>query len=150
MIFDNLENLDLYAGVIPQLKDIIKLLENGDIEYEKGSYTTDIKGVRYNVAEYLSKDQDEAPEFEFHKKEIDLQIMLEGEEIIDGASRDAAKYADDYNAETDCSMVETIENNFIHLVKDMFVIYLTGEPHKPGLAVENPAPVKKIIFKITA
>ena len=150
MIFDNLENLNLYTGVIPQLKDIIELINSGNMEYTKGSYTTDIKGVRYNVAEYLSKDQDEAPEFEFHKKEIDLQIMVEGEEIIDGASRDATRYTEEYNKDTDCSMVETIENNFVHLVKDMFVIYLTGEPHKPGLAVENPSPVKKIIFKIIA
>ena len=150
MIFDNLENLKLYTGVIPQLKDIISFIESGKMETEKGSYETDIKGVRYNVAEYISKDPEDAPEFEIHKKEIDLQIMLEGEEIIDGASRDAAIYAEDYNAEGDYSMVETIENNFIHLVKDMFVIYLTGEPHKPGLAVENPAAVKKIIFKIIA
>ncbi len=146
MIFDSIEHLAIYQTVLPQLDSVISLLGDGNLDLTKGAHTTLVPGLRYNVAEYTTTDQPK--EYEIHVREVDVQVMLQGEERIMSARRELAETAGPYDALGDASMVQGPENAGIVLQEGDFAIYFPGEPHKPGVAVGSSLPVKKVIFKI--
>ncbi|MCX0221867.1 YhcH/YjgK/YiaL family protein, partial [Escherichia coli] len=43
-----------------------------------------------------------------------------------------------------------IDEQMITLKPGMFAIFMPGEPHKPGCAVETPAEIKKVVIKVRA
>ncbi len=145
MIFDSIENLALYGSAIPCLSQVLELLESGMHDIPKGSYSTDTPGLRYNVAQY--QPTTEPKQYEIHKREIDLQVMLSGDEQILTASRALAKEAGPYDSAGDCMLVDGDSNGSSVLTEGTFAVYYPGEPHKPGLFATQQE-VKKVIFKI--
>ena len=146
MIFDSLENLSLYAPVIPQLQAAIVLINDPNFDLTPGAHTTAIEGLRYNVAQYETLEGDK--EFEIHKKEIDVQIMILGQEYIASAPRVLAEMAGPYDEKGDAMMVQGDYSEKLKLDERKVAIYFPGEPHKPGLAVNKSQKIKKVIFKI--
>jgi len=153
MIFDTIENLSKYESVLPGLATAVQILKTVDLAAkEKGSYTSDDPLCRYNIAEYTTVGD---KQFEIHKKEVDVQIMLTGCEKMTLASRSLCEKAGTYDAEGDASMVDGDDTASITVCPGTFAIFFTGEPHKPGLtpagcccSAGDGKAVKKVIFKI--
>ncbi|MBQ3640572.1 YhcH/YjgK/YiaL family protein, partial [bacterium] len=79
MIVDDLENISKYADLIPQ--DVIDFMLKLKSDIKSGRY--DIDGINYvNIDEYKPKSIDMC-RFEAHRKYIDIQMVLEGQEFID-------------------------------------------------------------------
>ena len=104
MIFDSIENLKLYEKSFPSLKTVSKILSSEDLsEKPCGSYTTEDPNCRYNICEYQTTE--DSKEFEIHKNEADIQIMLTGEEIMTSSARNLSINASPYDKDKDIHFV---------------------------------------------
>lgn len=147
MLFDTLDNLELYVPVLPKLKKVIEIMDRSlPYDAEPGSYSTDDPDVRYVVSAYMTSF--EPKKFESHRKETDVQIVLEGQELMALTWRELADQASPYDPDNDCVFLDGEPTVVIQATQGRFVVFLPGEPHKPGVALGEPSAVKKVVFKI--
>lgn len=107
------------------------------------------EGIRMNVMSFETSPAD-GKKAELHRKFVDIQLLIEGEEMIEyGLSQpDLSKY-DEYRDEDDYQLTDEIDNkNEVTLQPNMFAIFLPYEPHKPGNAVNGNKTLKKLVVKV--
>ena len=147
MIIDSLDHLSLYEKAFPSLVTVQKILSSENLlEKEVGSYSTEDANCRYNICEYNTTDQ--YKDFEIHKKEADVQIMLTGNEFMVASKRDSAKDASPSDSESDIHFVGGPHIVSFRAEPGYFAIFFPGEPHAPGLALDKPQGAKKVVFKL--
>ncbi|QLB14627.1 hypothetical protein A6B39_03750 [Mannheimia granulomatis] len=108
-------------------------------------------GIRMNVMSFETSPA-EGKKAEMHRKFVDIQLLIEGEEMIEyGLSQpDLTKY-DEYRDEDDYQLTEAIDDkNEVILKPNMFAIFLPYEPHKPGNSVNGNKTLKKLVVKVPA
>lgn len=147
MIFDVIERLELYAPIIPGLRDVAKEMQREDfISREDGTYYTD-SGIRYFLQSFQSDpDKDK---YEVHEKFIDVQIVLSGREMLKATTYES-ELPENFRKENDfgSKMEDNSENDMV-LTPGRFALLLPGEPHLPGLSIsQTPEDVRKAVFKI--
>ena len=147
MIFDVIKQLEWYAGLpIPQFQNILQFLKTTDLQKLKaGRIELDAENLIVLVQEYETKPFAQG-KWEAHRVYIDLQYMLEGAENMGFANIDTLKTGV-YHSEKDFQALEG-DGNLITVNAGEFVIFFPQDAHKPGLCIEKPGPVKKVVFKI--
>ncbi len=150
MIVDRFENWERYfQGEIGMkvLSFICGLNENSaDTEMEP------VLGdeIKARVMTYHTKDISEVV-FEAHKKYIDIQFTLSGEEGIGWVPEVMARIKTEYNPESDAGFytVSSEGLNVIWNVPGQFMVLFPGEVHGAGVRVGNVVKaVKKCVVKI--
>ncbi|AHG77692.1 N-acetylneuraminate anomerase [Mannheimia varigena] len=109
------------------------------------------EGIRMNVMSFETSTA-EGKKAEMHRKFVDIQLLIEGEEMIEyGLSQpDLSKY-DEYRDEDDYQLTDAIDDkNEVVLKPNMFAIFFPYEPHKPGNAVNGNKTLKKLVVKVPA
>lgn len=147
MIFDKIENIEQYRGLHHRIDKVIDFLKRTDIsEYEKGRYAIDNDDIYVNVDAYYTKSK-ECAKLEAHKKYIDLQLMIKGEEYIGYAPLVDQPVIAEYAVNTD---VAFFEGNYssICLEAGMFAILFPQDLHAPCIRVNEESFVHKAVFKI--
>ncbi len=145
MIIDNLANLEKYESLNENFKIVNDYLKTHDLEkMESGKY--EIKGseIFFNLNEYETKS---IQKLEAHKKYIDIQILVSGEEYMGYTNIENTKVAQEYSQEKDV-MFLTGEVDKIKATNKNFLIFYPQDAHMPALAITEPMQVKKAIFKI--
>lgn len=132
----------VFAGLCAKLKalDLVNLpLGWQDLE----------DGVRMNVMEFETSPPD-GKKAELHRKFIDIQLLISGEEMIEyGLSYPDLTQYDAYREEDDYQLTAEIENkNTVILSPNMFAIFLPYEPHKPGNSLNSDKLLKKLVVKV--
>lgn len=150
MIVDKLSNLELYKELIPQILLVKKFINDHknlkDLECRK--YLIDEENVFANVQQYVTKSSNEN-KWETHRKYIDVQLIISGNENIGYAPFDTLTLVDDFKAENDIAFYEGPKNyTDITLSEGMFAIFYPEEGHLPCCITETASTVKKIVFKI--
>lgn len=90
--------------------------------------------------------------FEAHKKYIDIQAVLEGEEIIGFESADELTVTTEYNGEGDY-MLYGLNDKYdsVRVCRGELAIIFPEEPHAPGMTVsDKPTTVRKMVVKVLA
>lgn len=105
------------------------------------------KHLFVSVAEYFGKEKPEAL-YESHKKYIDIQYVIEGEELMGLTTLDNVKEKEPYNEENDIIFYEYDEGEYIKATPDNFVVFFPEDAHRPSIKTENNVPIKKIVVKI--
>lgn len=107
------------------------------------------EGVRMNVMEFETAAP-EGKKAELHRKFIDIQLLIAGEEAIDySLSFPNLDLYDEYRDEDDYQLTDQLENrNRLLLKPNMFAIFLPNEPHIPGICVNAPSALKKLVVKV--
>lgn len=147
MIFDTLENLEMYAGVLPQLKTIAQAMDHDNVyELEKGKYTTPDPKVTYEVCEYTTNASDKP--FEFHKNTSIVEIVLSGRELMSTTWRELKDQASAFDKKTDTGIFPADPITVLQASQGRFAVFLAGEPYKTGICYAEPEPVKKVIFRV--
>ena len=82
MIFDYLTNLNTYKGLSPDIYSGLRFLQQVSPDIAVGTYQINSR-VRAIVSEYETKVKNEVG-YEAHRKNIDIQYLLRGEERIAG------------------------------------------------------------------
>ena len=148
MVIDKIENILKYSSIVKSVKLIKNFIDNNKLsELELGKHEIDGNNLFALVNSYETKSQEECL-IESHKKYIDLQFIYEGEENIAYLCNSSAVNSKLYDLKDDYSLFECNDLSFFKLKKEMFVVFFPEEIHMPGVMVEKPSSVKKIVFKI--
>ena len=144
MIIDDIKNLQHYIAVIPELKDIITFMSEHNLEQlPEGRVEMDSIHGFVNIQTVPCKGIDGAV-WESHRKMIDLQIPLTGDEIICYSPLSIVAEAD-YDEEKDLTFHPGTMSNPMMIRKGMFAIFFPQDVHAPGV---TSMPIKKAVFKI--
>lgn len=148
MIFDKLENLPLYAESFPNAEKVIAFLEKCvAAPPAPGKYELDGKKLFVNVQEYAPKVF--APDkLEYHRKYIDIQLLLAGAEDLYYAPLDGLDAVMPYNAEKDCGfdrLPAPGDATKVALRPGNFVLLFPEEGHLPGVGAPATKVVKAVV-----
>ena len=145
----NSKELSAYATLHPAFTkafdEMKRILAEGA---EDGKIVLDGDKLFINVQSYTSKPESDCG-FEAHKKYIDIQLILEGEEIIGYESEDKLTLTKEYDESADYMLyLLNGEYDKIRLTRGDFVILFSEEPHAPAIAANTPTPVRKAVVKV--
>lgn len=120
-----------------------------DLQYAKeGKHTYD-NGIYYTIDNYETSTSDNK-KYESHRKYIDIQIILEGSEIISVKNTNNLSVCEEYDEDKDIIFYYGDNGNNILLEKDDALILLPEDGHMPGLYANefNNLKVLKAVIKI--
>ncbi|MGI8633833.1 MAG: YhcH/YjgK/YiaL family protein, partial [Segetibacter sp.] len=124
-------------------------LKNQDLNtIAKGKYPIDGDNVYASVTMDSTKDYNKT-NWESHRRYIDLQYIINGEEKIGVASLAEAKVTNEYNEKKEVANY-TAEGKFYSATPGTFFIFFPSDVHRPSISPEGNKPVKKIVIKVKA
>ena len=111
-----------------------------------GRHTIDGDNVYAIVTEAPSKDYDKTS-FESHKRYIDLQYVISGEENMAKAPLASVTISREYNERADIAY-HTGEGQIYTVPQNTFMLFFPSEAHRPNITPGGNKVVKKIVIKI--
>ena len=146
MIIDKIENLKEYAALHPQFKQVVEFLSTHDLwQFEPGKHEIGVEGGFVNIQLAKGKTSSEAV-LEIHRKMIDIQVPLSGEETF-GYTPTQDLPETDFDEEKDIAFFPGEDaQSYVTCKKGMFVIFFPQDGHAPCITAESQ--IKKAIFKI--
>ena len=146
MIIDTLANLDFFKGLNEQLYKGLKFLKETDVTaLPVGRYEIDGDAVFALVQAYETHLPEEC-RWEAHYTYTDIQYVVEGSERMGWKTLDGVVKTED-RPEDDVYFFESDGDHFV-LHAGQFAVFTPQDGHRPGLAVDRPAPIKKIVVKV--
>lgn len=145
MIFDTLDNIKNYEG-LGNVYTALKFLSETDFsKMELGRYELSGDDIFYMVQRYET-DPDKTIS-EAHKKYIDIQFMVDGEEIIGVAPISCEKTETEAKPENDVWFYEC-KTEPLTLIKNSFMVLYPNDLHCPGVAVDGAKACHKVVVKV--
>ena len=147
MIFDTLENLETYAGTVPQLRTVAQAMDHDSVyDLPCGHYTTPDQDVSYDVIEYTTNTS--GGHFEYHKHHTYVEIVLSGQELMSTTWRELKDSEGRYNARTDTGFFTSEPLCAVQAAQGRFALFLPGEPFCTGVSAGDIRTVRKAVFTI--
>lgn len=148
MIYDKLDNIELYKGISDDIYAGLQYLRVIDADIASGTYQINPR-VKAIVSEYETKVENQYG-FEAHRKNIDIQYLVKGEEKISSLPLEYLKESKTYDENIDAAFyVERgIKPQDLLLGNGFFAIFFPQDGHMPQLCVNTPSIVKKIVVKV--
>lgn len=147
MIIDNLTNAEKYISLHKDFKLVFDYLKTNNLETMVCAKNIQIRGeeVFFNLDEYETKP---TQKLEAHKKYIDIQVVITGEEYMGYTNIENTTVSEEYDEKRDVMFLNGKVDNVLATKKN-FVIFYPEDAHMPALSVNEPQKVKKAIFKIS-
>lgn len=147
MIYDNISNIELYKGLSPDIYEGLKFLHEVDANIANGVYQINPR-VRAIVSEYETNAVNEYG-YEAHKKYIDIQCTLKGQERVACLPIERMREEKSYNKEVDAAFYSTSVLPQEMIIGDgYFAIFFPQDGHMPQLCAGRFARVKKVVVKV--
>ena len=147
MIYDNIKNAHLYAGLGARFQQAFDYLQKTDLlALPVGRIELDGKNLYVMVQEYSSKLPEQG-KWEAHQRYIDLQYIVSGVEKMGLAALNRLTLGA-YNPEKDFQALSG-EGVFLPLSAGDFMLLWPQDAHMPGMAIDTQTPVKKVVVKIS-
>lgn len=149
MIFDSLKNSELYYGVNKNFKEAFEFIKKATEEnLPVGRYELKGNDLFAMIQEYNTKSPEEA-KAEAHRKYIDIQYIISGIEKMEVYNISKAETDIAYSEEKDCEFFKNYEIPSVCILQnEEYAILFPEDIHRPGMAYDNPAAVKKIVVKV--
>jgi YhcH/YjgK/YiaL family protein len=148
VIFDTLDNARLYFGCGTRIEKGLRFLAETDLAaLPMGKLQIDGADVYAMVQEYDSKPRDQG-KWEAHRKFIDIQYIAAGIERM-GFAQLARVKPGPYNEEKDMLTADG-QGDWVTTPAGTFVIFHPQDVHMPGMAIDNPSRVRKVVVKVRA
>lgn len=149
MVYDKIDNIEIYKGLSEDIYQALKFLQNATPSTPTGVIQLNPR-VKAIVSEYETKAVNENG-YEAHKRYIDIQALLEGEERIACQPiewlQEAKPYSEDCDAAFYAADIKHHPSNII-LRPRYFAILYPQDGHMPQLSVTTPTKVKKVVIKV--
>jgi len=101
-----------------------------------------------NLHEYATKEISDC-KWEAHMETVDLQVVLEGGELVDFLPESELVQKGGYDSEKERWLYEPAASaSQIHLTAGRFALFWPGEPHRPQRKDSCNQGVVKVVFKI--
>ncbi len=148
MIYDKLDNIELYKGISDDIYAGLEYLRVIDADIASGTYQINPR-VKAIVSEYMTKAENQYG-YEAHRKNIDIQYLIKGEEKISSLPLEYLKEAKTYDGVIDAAFyVERgIKPQELLLGNGYFAILFPQDGHMPQLCVNKQENVKKVVLKV--
>lgn len=147
MIYDNISNLELYKGLSPDICEGLKFLKEADANIANGVYQINPR-VKAVVSEYETKVENEYG-YESHKKYIDIQSTVKGQERVACLPIDKLTETKPYSDNDDAAFYTTAIKPIEMIIGDgYFAVFFPQDGHMPQLCIDNPTMVKKVVVKV--
>ncbi|QKF07658.1 YhcH/YjgK/YiaL family protein [Berryella wangjianweii] len=149
MIRDTLANHARYAGLPEAFQAAFAFLTSTDLSKLAPGRVEVTDEVFANVARYRPVPQDQKP-YEQHFRYADVQVVVEGSELVAVAPCDPAQYQSRDEGH-DCVLTDEADATpgVVHLGAGDFAILWPGEAHKPGLFDgAHAGEVLKVVVKV--
>lgn len=151
MIKDNIKNINKYSDLPERVQLGLKYLADTDFStVVNGKYEILSNEVFAIVQDYFSKPIDEG-QFESHKKYIDIQYIIQGEEQIGVWGIENFSQITNYDEEKDIVFLAQNRSGmpeFVTMKEKEFLILYPNDAHKPSIAIKSPNYVKKTVVKV--
>ncbi len=150
MIVADLKNIDCQCDSPLMLTRAIEFLRlRGIYELPDGKVEIDGDRVFAIIQRYQTLETD-APKFEYHRKYIDVQYLVSGEEIIGWTPSDRITVTEPYNAEKDIAFGTAPAGTWtpVHLQAGQAAVLWPEDGHAPRLAAGKASAVMKIVVKV--
>ena len=147
MIIDNLTNAEKYTSLHKDFKLVFDFLKTSNLAEMNCAKNIQIKGnqIFFNLDEYETKP---TQKLEAHKKYIDIQVVITGEEYMGYTNIENTTVTEEYDEKRDVMFLNGRVDKVLATNKN-FVIFYPEDAHMPALSVDEPKKVKKAIFKIS-
>ncbi|WP_352402569.1 YhcH/YjgK/YiaL family protein [Synergistes jonesii] len=148
MIYDTIDNfikeLPKFLPRAAELSAFLAAAREKSFDELKGA---DFSPLDLRFGEYDTKPAEEIP-FEAHKRYWDLQIVVEGEELIGYAPLESLSPKTPYDEENDVAFYEG-EGQELKLARGLAILLAPWEGHRPGTSAgKTPRHVRKIVVKL--
>ena len=147
MIKDKLENSENYYSLSKNIRKGLEWLSSNDlINIENGKHIINGDSLYANVQEYETKSD---ADYEAHKKYIDIQYIINGNEYIGVSNYDNCKTCKQYDPQKDIEFLTLDEDDkYIELEEGEFMILFPNDAHKPSINPQKQTHVKKAVVKV--
>ncbi len=148
MVIDYLENASKYYSLGEGIEKALRFLLDTDTHtLENGKYVMNGEQLFAIVQEYYTKDPNQE-KLESHKKYIDVQYVVSGEERMGHAFLQKQIPSRPYNPEDDYMLFDEAPDFFTVVKQGMFTIFFPEDLHMPCIQNGSSVHVKKIVCKI--
>ncbi|RPI75765.1 MAG: DUF386 domain-containing protein [Desulfobacteraceae bacterium] len=146
MIVDQLENALFYSKLHERVRRALLYLQNTDLSaLPVGRHAIEGQRIFASVEEFMTKPVDQGI-WEAHRKYLDIHCVLQGREKI-GYAPIGHMRPGLFDAEKDFGVFEG-EGDFFIARPGAFIIMFPWDVHMPGLAVQEPERLKKLVMKV--
>ncbi len=148
MIYDKIDNLEIYAGISEDIRLGLEWLRDVNPDIEKGVYELSPR-VKAIVSEYTTKEVNENG-YEAHREYIDIQYLLKGSEKICCLPLEYLKETKSYKAEIDAAFYDekNVKPQEVVIGNGYFAVYFPQDGHMPCLNTYVLETVKKVVVKV--
>jgi biofilm protein TabA len=119
---------------------------NDLVNMPKGKYNIDSPYVYASITDDPSKDF-EKTNWESHRRYIDLQYIVTGEEVIGLNPVAQSTVTKPYDEKKDVANYSA-EGQMLHSVPGTFFLFFPSDAHRPNITPGGNKPVKKLVIKI--
>ena len=148
MIFDHLHNARLYENLHLGLKTGVALLADSAImSLQDGRHLIDGERLIAMPQRYDTRLAS-AGKWESHRRYIDIQYIVQGEELMGWANTSQLRVSEPYDPARDVAFHEGT-GSVVRVPAGYFAIFYPEDAHMPCLAVDDrPALVRKVVLKV--
>ena len=150
MIVTDLDAFEHQAPLTPSFRLAVEFLHRKDLlELPDGNVPLDGKRVFAILQRYRTAHMD-APKFEYHRKYIDLQYILAGEEVIGWAPAAEMTALFNYDEQQDIcfGLMQPGKWSSVRLRAGQLGVFWPEDAHAPRLAAGPTVLVRKIVVKV--
>lgn len=149
MVIDTLQNAILYYHLNPRFAKAFQYLTATDFsQVQKGKYEVDGTDIIAIVNEYNTVPAS-GEQMEAHKKYIDIQYIVSGQELIGHDFLLQQSPSKAYDADSDYWLFGGTPAFFSKMQEGMFAIFFPTDLHMPNILVKESSPVKKVVMKVS-
>ena len=149
MIVDNVENIQVYAGLSKSIFAGLKFISNAAPDIALGTYDV-VDGVKALVTEYETIEVFERG-YEAHKHVIDIQYPIIGLERVKWSPISCMDVKTPYDRSRDRTFYHhpSSQSTYVDLGNGIFAIMFPEDGHSPQHYIDKPETIKKITIKVS-
>ncbi len=148
MIHDLLSQSATYEKLHPLFPLAFAWLKNFDPQTPDGKYAIKGDDLVAGVQRYRTKPTAEK-KWESHRVFGDIQVVFSGEEICGHHPANALRSTESYQENKDVEKFAppTTNTSSLHLKPGSFTVFYPSDGHQPGVMVNHPTEVLKVVIK---
>ncbi len=150
MIFSSIHAQDDLRKYPQALQKAITYLATTDFaQVEDGVHEIDGKNMYAQVFTYTSKPAEQCKP-ETHKKYLDVQFWIDGEELFGVSPINNAGNCVEEILERDLYFYDGVANeSFVHATQGCYAVFFPNDMHRPGVCVDAPMTYRKVVVKVS-
>ena len=150
MIVTDLRHIDHQVAMTPALRKALDFLRGHNI-YNLLDGKVEIDGDRvFAIVQRYETLTTDDPKFEYHRKHIDIQYIVSGEEVIGWMPIERMTITEAYDPDKDICFGSVTQREWtpVHLHAGQLAVLYPEDGHAPKLASRAPSSVVKIVVKV--